>query len=82
MNTAGIRHRLPRHYRLAWTLLWFALLGALTLFDGQPKTQAPSPTLPQLRQAWLSAAQAEGGEPTDDRTRAGAAAAGAAFRQP
>lgn len=80
MNKIGFP-RLPLRYRLAWTLLWFALLGALALFGG--RSPAPAATRPQMRQAGLSGAEAGGGEPTHERARSGgAAAAGAAFRQP
>jgi hypothetical protein len=80
MNTTGLV-RLPLRYRLAWMLLWFALLGALAVFGG--RSAAPAVTRPQLRQAGLSGAEAGGGEPTHDRARSGGAAAtGAAFRQP
>lgn len=82
MSTTGFP-RLPLRYRLAWMLLWFALLGALALFGGRSPAPAASATLPQLRQAGLSGSEAGGGEPTHDRARSGGGAAtGAAFRQP
>lgn len=82
MNTTGFM-RLPLRYRLAWTLLWFALLGALALFGDRSPVPTASATPSQLRQAGLSDAQASGSEPTHDRARSGGAAAtGAAFRQP
>ena len=34
---------LPRRYRLAWLLLWFALLGALLHFGRHPAAAAPAP---------------------------------------
>ncbi len=82
MSTTGFP-RLPLRYRLAWMLLWFALLGALALFGGHSPAPAASTTLPQLRQAGLSGTEAGRGEPTQDRARSGGGAAtGAAFRQP
>jgi hypothetical protein len=82
MNTTGFPP-LPLRYRLAWMLLWFALLGALALFGGHSPVPTSAATLPPLRQAGLPGAEAGGGEPTHDRARSGgAAAAGAAFRQP
>ncbi|MFK2902468.1 hypothetical protein ISP17_00720 [Dyella ginsengisoli] len=81
MNTTGFP-RLPLRYRLAWMLLWFALLGALAMFGGRSPAPAASATRPQLRQAGLSGADANSG-PADERARRGAgAAAETAFRQP
>jgi hypothetical protein len=82
MNTTGLV-RLPLRYRLAWMLLWFALLGALAVFGEHSPAPTSSTTRPQLRQAGLSGADAGDSEPTHDRARSGGAAAtGAAFRQP
>jgi hypothetical protein len=82
MNTTAFP-RLPLRYRLAWMLLWFALLGALAVFGEHSPAPTSSTTRPQLRQAGLSGADAADGEPTNDRARSGGAAAtGAAFRQP
>ncbi|HEX5306062.1 MAG TPA: hypothetical protein VFW82_08255 [Dyella sp.] len=79
MNTTGFP-RLPLRYRLAWMLSWFALLGALALFDaGSP---ASAVGRPQLSQARLSDVQAGGGEPTRHRERPDSAATtGAAVGQ-
>ncbi|MGA0587877.1 hypothetical protein ACO2Q2_12220 [Dyella sp. KRB-257] len=76
--------RLPLRYRLAWMLLWFALLGALAVFGEHSPAPMPSTARPQLRQAgWSGADAGDSGPTTHDRTRSGgAAAADAAFRQP
>lgn len=79
MNTTGFP-RLPLRYRLAWMLLWFALLGALAVFGDHSQVPASSATRPGLRQVWLPDA---GGGASDVRARPDAGAAAAtAFRQP
>ena len=84
MNKTHSSHRLPLRFRLAWTLLWLVVLGALALFGRDSAAPAPALTLPQLREAWIH--NEGGGTATaiDERIRhqADGGAQGAAFRQP
>ena len=82
MSTTGFP-RLPLRYRLAWMLLWFALLGALALFDGRSTAPAAAATRPPLREAWIHNEGDGAATAIDERIRheADGGAGAAAFRQ-
>lgn len=84
MNKTHSPHRLPLRFRLAWTLLWLVVLGALALFGRDSATPAPALTLPQLREAWIHNESDGAASAIDERIRheACGGAGGAAFRQP
>jgi hypothetical protein len=88
MNQTNAPHHLPLRFRLAWTLLWLAVLGALALFGRDSAAPSPVPgpalTLPQLREAWIHNEGDGAATAIDERIRhqADGGARGAAFRQP
>ena len=84
MSKTHSPHRLPLRFRLAWTLLWLVVLGALALFGRDPAAPAPRRTLPQLREAWIHNEGGGAATVIDERIRheADGGARDAAFRQP
>ena len=84
MNLTNAPHHLPLRFRLAWTLLWLAVLGALALFGRDSAAPAPTLTLPQLPEAWIHNEGDGAATAIDERIRhqADGGARGAAFRQP
>jgi len=72
---------LPRRYRLAWLLLWFALLGALAWSAGQPHRAGPPATFGAQRH---HPEPDRGGadDPAVPGRRPGGAPGETAFRQP
>lgn len=84
MNKTNSPHRLPLRFRLAWTLLWLVVPGALALFGRDSAAPTPALTLPQLREAWIHNEGGGAATAIDERIRhqADGGAQGAAFRQP
>lgn len=72
---------LPRRHRLAWLLLWFALLGALVWSAGQPRRGGAPATFGVQRHHPVPA---RGGadDPAVPGPRAGGGPGETAFRQP
>ncbi|HEU4670184.1 MAG TPA: hypothetical protein VFR91_05730 [Dyella sp.] len=72
---------LPRRYRLAWLLLWFALLGALAWSAAQPHHAVPATAIGARTQR---PAHGHGGveEPAGRRLPGAGAPGETAFRQP
>lgn len=82
-KTHSLPH-LPLRFRLAWTLLWLVVLGALALFGRDAAASALRRTLPQLREAWIHNEGGGAATVIDERIRheADGGARDAAFRQP
>lgn len=78
--TENLPPLLPRRYRLAWLLLWFALLGALAWSAAQPHHASPAPAIgAQMHRPGHARGGAD--ETIDRHLRPGGAPGETAFRQ-